>query len=236
MRWLPTALATVAFGVFCSGSPALALKTLNLARAGSPAPVVVTPAKPGSPAYELAQIGGINPVPTPALATPTNLPATPNLSLTLTTALPVPVPADVPLPAADFFAQVLTAIHALGGLSLLLKVSLIITLLVSSMKVSALNDLLWKPLGAAQPWVAPFLGLLAGVMGLGAGGVPVTLPLVFAYVSAGGGAVFLHEMLDSLKKVPVLGPLHVRAIEIYKKTLGGTKRSFDEPKIITPRE
>jgi len=119
----------------------------------------------------------------------------------------------------DFASQVLDAVKNIGGLNTLMKISLVIMLLVSSMKVSLLNSYVWSRLGAAKVWVAPALSLLAGVLGLGAGDTQVTPALIFAYLTAGGGAVFLHEILDSLKSIPKLGKIYVTAIDVVQKSL-----------------
>lgn len=124
----------------------------------------------------------------------------------------------------DFFAQMMTAIQGFGGLSTMLKISAIITLVVSSMKVSFLNALVWSKLGNAKAWVAPVLGLIAGVLGLGADGNPITVASVMAYVAAGGGAVILHELLDTIKAVPGLGPAYIGIISMIQATLGGAKK------------
>lgn len=120
----------------------------------------------------------------------------------------------------DFLAQVLAAIHQMGGLSMMLKISAIITLVIASFKVSFLNQYVWSKLGAFKVWAAPLLGLIAGVLGLGVSG-PVTAPMVFAYVAAGGGAVFLHEILDSVKAIPGLGDIYKSLIDIVEGALGG---------------
>jgi hypothetical protein len=132
----------------------------------------------------------------------------------------LPQPQTISL--ADFLSQVTDTITALGGMSTMMKISAIIVLVIASMKVSGLSSL-WAKLGEAQVWVAPILGLIAGVLGLGAGGVPVTWKLIAAYVLAGGGAVFLHEILDSVKAIPGLGPVYVKAIELAEKALGGAQ-------------
>lgn len=129
------------------------------------------------------------------------------------------VPTD-DLPAGDFLSQVLAAIKQFGGLPTVGKIALIIALLISSMKVSVLNQLLWSKLGAAKVWVAPLLGLIAGILDLANSG-QVTLASVFAYISAGAGAIILHELLDSVKKIPKLGELWVKVIEIVQRALKG---------------
>lgn len=137
--------------------------------------------------------------------------------------VPVTVaPVAATVEPSAFFAQVLQVIQSLGGLSMLLKVSALITLIVASMKVSFLNNLVWKKLGEAQVWVAPVLGLVAGLLHL-LGGSAFSWAMVFAYLSAGGGAVFLHEILDSIKAIPGLGAVYIKLINLVESALGGQK-------------
>lgn len=104
--------------------------------------------------------------------------------------------ADAALPMGDFLSQSLEAIKALGGLSFVGKVASIVMLLIGSMKVDAIRAFVWDklPIGA-KPFLAPGLGLLAGILNLH----PITMAGVFAYVSAGAGAIILYELLDAVK-------------------------------------
>ncbi len=136
---------------------------------------------------------------------------------------PVVAPAPVVSPEASFLDQVMSTIHKFGGASMMLKISLIVMLLVSSMKVSLLNQLVWSKLGAAQAWIAPLLGLIAGVLDLGGAGGSISLASLLAYVSAGAGAIILHQLLDSLKAIPGLGSMYVSMIDMLQKVLGGPK-------------
>lgn len=122
---------------------------------------------------------------------------------------------------ADFFSQVLKAIKDFGGISTMLKIASVITLIIASMKVSYLNTLIWSKLGSWKVYMAPFLGLIGGILGLGVAGVPVTVASVFAYVSAGAGAVFLHEILDTVKAIPGIGPVYVTIINLISGALNG---------------
>ncbi len=121
---------------------------------------------------------------------------------------------------ADFFAQVVQFVHDFGGLTSLLKISGLVTLIIASVKVTALNELFWAKLGAAQAWVAPVLGLFGGILGLSQSG-PITGASVFAWVSAGAGAIILHELLDSIKALPGLGAIYVTIINMIEGALGG---------------
>ncbi len=127
----------------------------------------------------------------------------------------------VVLAPSDFFAQVLAAIQGFGGLSTMLKISTVIMLIIASMKVSFLNTNVWSKLGSAQVWVAPVLGLIGGALSLGTGATPVSAASIFAYVTAGAGAVFLHEILDSVKAIPGIGAIYVTIINLVEGALGG---------------
>lgn len=124
-------------------------------------------------------------------------------------------------PQSDaFLAQVIDTVKQWGGLKILLRIAAIIALLIASMKVSIVNKYVWSKLGAFQVYMAPLLGLIGGVLSIGVSG-PVTLASVFTYVSAGAGAVFLHEILDSVKAIPKLGDMYVSLINLIESALGG---------------
>ena len=124
----------------------------------------------------------------------------------------------------DFITQVLSVIKSMGGSSMMVKISAIIMLIIASMKVSFLNQFVWSKLGKFQIWVAPILGLLAGILDL-AGGGTLSMPKVFAYLAAGAGAVFLHEILDLVKAIPGLGSAYVAVINLIEGALGGPAAS-----------
>ncbi len=131
---------------------------------------------------------------------------------------------DVTAPQ-DFLAQVLETIAKFGGLSIFVKVSVVITLIIASMKVSILNDLIWSKLGQFKAWVAPILGLVAGILGLFIDGHTPTPQSIFAYISAGAGAIILHELLDTIKAIPGIGSTYVMIINIIEGALGGPKKT-----------
>lgn len=118
----------------------------------------------------------------------------------------------------DFFTQVLNAIKSFGGLPWMGKVSSLVLILVSSMKVSFLKPM-WDKLGAAKAWAGPVLGLIGGILSLGMDG-NITLAGVLAYVSSGAGALILHELLDTVKAIPGLGSMYVAVIDYIKSKLG----------------
>lgn len=126
------------------------------------------------------------------------------------------------IPVQTFAGQVLEAIGQFGGLPWVGKIALLITLIIGSMKVTALRQLIWDKLGAAKAWLAPILGLILGVLTLMQGG-HLTLAGVLAWVSAGAGALILHELLDSIKKIPGIGAAWVGFIDLIMSYLGAVK-------------
>lgn len=116
----------------------------------------------------------------------------------------------------DFLSQVLNLIQSFGGLPWVGKISAIVLLIVASMKVSFLQPV-WKLLGAAQGFVAPVLGLVAGVLNLH----PFSWAGLMAYISAGAGALILHELLDAVKGIPGIGAAYVAGINWVEGLLGG---------------
>lgn len=129
----------------------------------------------------------------------------------------VPIPVDT---VEGFFSQVLTFVKQFGGLPWVLKVAGIAAILISTMKVSVLRELIWDKLGNAKVWAAPLLGLLFGVASLGSN---LNWASALAYVSAGAGAIILHELLDSVKGIPGIGSIWLSIIEVIQKILGGKK-------------
>lgn len=127
------------------------------------------------------------------------------------------------IPVQDFAGQVLEAISKFGGLNWMGKIALLITLIISTMKVTAIRQMFWDKLGAAKAWAAPILGLILGILTLAMGG-HLTLAGVLAWVSAGAGALILHELLDSLKKIPGLGAMWVSFIDLVMGYLGAEKK------------
>lgn len=123
----------------------------------------------------------------------------------------------------DFFVQIIQAVQKIGGLSTLGIISLVITLLVSSLKVSFMNDLLWSKLGDLKFWVAPLLAAVGGFLQQIATTGGFTWAALFVFLTAGTGAVFVHEILDLIKKIPGIGPMYIMIINLIQATLGGPK-------------
>ena len=126
---------------------------------------------------------------------------------------------DVEVPPVDFLNQILELIQDFGGLSWLAKIAAVLAIIISSMKVSFLK-VYWDKLGEAKVWAAPILSVAFGIISLGVSdGSEITWAGVFAYMTAGAGAIFLHEILDSVKAIPGIGSIWVSIIDFIKIVL-----------------
>lgn len=153
------------------------------------------------------------------------------------TSMGVLVAANEPMPAASVVAGISDAVQAapsldVGQFSLLvmqvvmgvkgsvpvgLKIAGIVLLLISLTKVSFLRPL-WDKLGAAKAVLAPVLGLVVGFLIFQASN-PMTFAAVVGYLLSGGGAIMLHEILDAVKSLPMVGPVFKSVIEAIQKLL-----------------
>jgi hypothetical protein len=132
---------------------------------------------------------------------------------------------EVGMSFPDFFASVLETLKGFGGLSFTAKVSAVLVLFVSSMKVTVL-EVYWAKLGKAKIWVSLGLAFVAGLVDAFVGVDKFSWSVVFAYVLAGAGAPILHQVLDSVKAIPGLGKVYVGIINVVIELLGrfGTKK------------
>src|SRR4051812_33026890 len=110
--------------------------------------------------------------------------------------------------AQGLFDQVLSLIYAWGGIPFTLKVSGIILVVVSMLKVTAFRPM-WDFLGPCKAFLCAFLALLGGIFSLGQN---MTAAGILAYLFSGAGAVVLHEMLDQVKLIPGIGPQYIMII------------------------
>lgn len=128
-----------------------------------------------------------------------------------------------------FIDQVANALKSFGGAPAMVKITIILMLVVGSMKSTLLRKLVWDRLGKAKVWVAPILGIIAGVLEPLLTGQHVTLQSVLIFMTTGFGAVLLFNLLESIKGIPKLGPLYVSLINFIESLLGGKTK---EEKIV----
>jgi hypothetical protein len=117
--------------------------------------------------------------------------------------------------AADgnIFTAVWSLVSGWGGLNYTVKINAIMTLLISSMKVSFLAPL-WNKIkdikityrGVVQhinfqTYFVLFLHIIVGIITQG----NYSFTAILAYVFIGGGSVYFHELADGLKNVPIIG-------------------------------
>lgn len=121
-----------------------------------------------------------------------------------------------------FLAQVVELVNSWGGLPWYLRVSGVITILLSSIKVSIIRTWTWDKLGKdAKFWAPMVLALIGGLFAHGQG--VFKFDVIFAYLTAGAGAIVLHQILDAVKLIPGIGSVWVGIIEILKLILKAPK-------------
>ena len=123
--------------------------------------------------------------------------------------------AAAPVSIMDWLSQAFTVVQDFLSSSMTwqVKAAAVIALVISSMNVTVLNQWIWQKLGNFQIWLAPVLGLVAGIINALNGG---SWSDVWQWVAAGGGAVFVHELLDLIKLIPGLGSIYVNLINMIE--------------------
>lgn len=113
----------------------------------------------------------------------------------------------------NIFSAVWKLVSGWGGLNYTVKINAIMTILISSMKVSFLAPL-WNKIKTikitykgvvqtinAQVYFVLFLHIIVGIITQG----NFSLEAILAYVFIGGGSVYFHELADGLKNIPIIG-------------------------------
>lgn len=119
-------------------------------------------------------------------------------------------------PDLDFFAQVSQFVASYGGMTPMVKISGYILLVIAITKTSFVAPLWDKLPAVVKTLVAPLLGLIGAILTQGSS---LTWASAFAFVTAGTGAVFIHEILDGVKAIPGLGQLYISIIDMAEKVL-----------------
>jgi len=117
------------------------------------------------------------------------------------------------VPEGNIFTAVWKLVSGWGGLDYTVKANAIMTILISSMKVSFLKPL-WDKIKKikitykgvvqyidAQIYFVLFLHIAIGIITHG----NYSFTAILAYVFVGGGSVYFHEIASGLKNVPIIG-------------------------------
>jgi hypothetical protein len=117
------------------------------------------------------------------------------------------------VPDGNIFGAVWKLVSGWGGLNYTVKINAIMTLLISSMKVSFLKPF-WDKIKTikitykgvvqtinAQVYFVLLLHIGVGIITQG----NYSFNAILAYVFIGGGSVYFHELADGLKNVPIIG-------------------------------
>lgn len=121
----------------------------------------------------------------------------------------------------QFIDQVYAALQNFGTLSVLLKASVILTLLISAWKVSVFQPF-WNFFGNFKAFVPPtfMVGVVVVQSLISSGKVnwnTVGVAIVVGLTSAG-----FHDILCDLKSLPGVGPLFIKVIDLIEAFLGGS--------------
>lgn len=116
----------------------------------------------------------------------------------------------------DFFS----ALGSMKGMQWQLAAASFITILISALKVSAWRPL-WNKLGWFKAFLAPMLSIFVVMLTAMSAGNFGWKSAVTALVT-GGGALAIHELLDSFKGIPGIGGTWLAIIEWVSKMLGGS--------------
>ena len=154
----------------------------------------------------------IQPLPSPTLSTVASIVTAVNPTAPL-------VPVSSTTIGSDFLTQVFHYITGFGGLTFVLKISGLVALIIASMKVSFMAPV-WAKLGYFKVLATPLLSLIIGVCVLFSGS-SFSYAALGSYLFAGGGAVFIHEILDCLKAIPGISPHYLNMIALATRLLGG---------------
>lgn len=119
-----------------------------------------------------------------------------------------------PVTPTDFLIQILQFVQSMGGAKWFVIAAGVISLLQSSMNLTALNSF-WTKFGK---WGGPILGLIGGILAPLASGTATTLGGVMSYILAGGVAIYIQDILNLVKAIPGVGAI-VIAIINYVETL-----------------
>jgi hypothetical protein len=129
-------------------------------------------------------------------------------------------------PDTDFINAVFALVKGWGGLSSAVKISSVITLVISTFKVSYFKGI-WNSLKITingkvvsfQMLAVPVLSIVIGLIGQG----NISLQAIVAYCVMGAGAVYFHELLDIIKELPIASPIFKVIMSVITSILGGNK-------------
>ncbi len=107
-----------------------------------------------------------------------------------------------------------------GSTEWYVRLAPLVTLLLSALKSSKLSGI-WNWMGDFKAYAAPLLSLLLVVMGMLGQGQAITIGTILSALGAGLGSIAIHELLDTLKRIPGLNGWIATFIDIVKGLLGG---------------
>lgn len=123
--------------------------------------------------------------------------------------------AEVEVGFSDIFSQAIKAIESWRSLGWQVGLSGVLAVFISTLKNSFIRRWVWDRLGWSKVLVAPALSLIIVILSV----KPLTFSAVILAIFVGAGAIFIHEMLDSLKDAPFVKRPYNKVIEILASLL-----------------
>ena len=125
------------------------------------------------------------------------------------------------------FQQALAWIESLHAAApVQVKIAGFVLLLVAIWKSSIASQFLWDKLGVYKSLVGPILGLLAGALAI----QPFSWSGLLAGFMGGVFSVGLHQLLDGIKALPVVGPAYQSVINFIEGLLPQAPSSLSSKK------
>ena len=130
---------------------------------------------------------------------------------------PAAVPMATEPSVGDIFQQIMKAIGDWKAIGWQAGLAGILTVLISTMKNSLLREWVWSKVPEwAKVLVAPLLSIIIFALGMGSA---FDAKAFFAALTTGAAAVFLHQLLDGLKKAPFIKEWMKSVIDFIAKLL-----------------
>ncbi len=136
---------------------------------------------------------------------------------------PAPLAQGQELQPEDWFVEFARVVPKLQGLQWQAQLILIITLLISALRVSKWRPF-WEKLGPYQFFLAPGLAVASCLLVAVSKG-EMTSGALWVGATTGAGAIALREVFDRVKEFPRVNKYVLKISEVFSALLGGKKKS-----------
>ena len=116
----------------------------------------------------------------------------------------------------EILSGLIKAIGEVKSMGWQVGVSALLAVLISTTKNSLLKQYVWDKLGAFKVMVAPALAMIMVALTVS----PFNAKAVLLALVTGAGAIAIHELLDAVKSLPMVGEKWKEIIDVIGKFLG----------------